>query len=181
MHSLTGFGMLAMWTGGATGQAVLSARAGLISYLEGAVYSDAEQLGSVAQLREGQRLRTEMGRAEVLLGIGAVLRLDEGASLRMENTQLTDTRVVVEHGSALVEVIELIEGYSNRHLFREHCVPEYRRRVRASWFVSLRRIPRPDAGLRGRGSGIGSASENAGQARTGHHSRRARWRFQNSI
>jgi hypothetical protein len=72
---------------------VLSVRAGLISYLEGAVYSDAEQLGSVAQLREGQRLRTEMGRAEVLLGIGAILRLDEGASLRMENTQLTDTRV----------------------------------------------------------------------------------------
>jgi hypothetical protein len=113
------FAVCALTSSCVFGQAILSARAGLISYLEGAVYSDAQQAGGGAQLREGQRLRTEMGRAEVLLGIGAVLRLGEGGMLRMENTQLTDTKVVLEQGSALVEVTELIKGTRIRIYFRD--------------------------------------------------------------
>jgi hypothetical protein len=113
--------MLALWTTCAFGQEVLSARAGLISYLGGAVYSD-QRLENGVQLREGQTLRTEMGRAEVLLGVGSVLRLGEGGSLQMENTQLTDTKVVLEQGSALVEVTQLIKDTRLRVYFRDTTV-----------------------------------------------------------
>ena len=67
------------------------------------MYRDNERLESGVQLREGQTLRTETGRAELLLGIGAVLWLDEG-----ESTKLGDAKVLPERGSALVEVTELI-------------------------------------------------------------------------
>src|SRR5262249_16515318 len=48
-------------------------------------------------------LRTEDGRAEVLLNPGVFLRLAENSSVRMVANQLSDTRVEFLSGSAIVE------------------------------------------------------------------------------
>jgi len=51
--------------------------------------------------------RTAEGKAEVLLTPGVFLRLAENSSVRMVSTKLTDTRVEVLTGSAMVEVDDL--------------------------------------------------------------------------
>jgi hypothetical protein len=57
----------------------------------------------------GQTLATEDGRAEVLLTPGAFLRLSENSSFRMTSGSLSDTRLEVLSGSAMVEVEELLK------------------------------------------------------------------------
>jgi len=103
--------MLAL-TSAAWGQQAVSARAGLIQYVEGRVLLDekaiAPKVNEFIQVEKGQTLSTEDGRAEVLLTPGAFLRLSENSSFRMINGGLTDTRLEVLSGSAMVEVEELL-------------------------------------------------------------------------
>ena len=88
----------------------ISARAGTISYQRGTVYVDDDLVHATYgehppfQMRNGQRLRIENGRVELLLGIGVYLRMLGPSAIRMQETKLADTRVVVENGSALIEV-----------------------------------------------------------------------------
>jgi ferric-dicitrate binding protein FerR (iron transport regulator) len=63
------------------------------------------------QMKNGETLSTAgRGRAELLLAPGVVLRLAENSQVRMEDTQLSDTRVAIERGDALIEVLQLPEG-----------------------------------------------------------------------
>jgi hypothetical protein len=98
----------------AMGQKVVSARAGLITYLQGPAFVDGKRviLKSVRfpQMKDGQTLSTARGRAELLLAPGAVLRLAENSQVRMEDTQLADTRLALQRGDALIEVLQLPEG-----------------------------------------------------------------------
>jgi hypothetical protein len=93
------------WT--ATAQHVISARSGVVQYTEGRVLADNKpvdtSLGHFLQLQENQQLDTEEGRAEVLLNPGVVLRLGENGSVKMLSGKLTDTRVEVLKGSAILE------------------------------------------------------------------------------
>jgi hypothetical protein len=92
----------------ASAQQVVSAKAGLVQYIEGIVFlkSDVALLQKdFVQMENGQILRTRKGRAEVLLAPDIYLRLDENGSIRMEQNQLEDTRLVLESGSALIEVV----------------------------------------------------------------------------
>lgn len=97
-------------------QQVISAQAGTIHYIEGAVYSDGQQLHRKATqfptLAAGQELRTEDGRAEVLLTPGSYLRLADHSAIRMVSNRLVDARVEVVRGSVLVECDELLKDNS---------------------------------------------------------------------
>jgi hypothetical protein len=113
-------GLLLFCTGAAllplSAQKVVSARAGLISYLQGPVFLDGQRIAlktaRFPQMRDGQTLSTGRGagRAELLLSPGVVLRLAENSKLRMNDTQLSDTRVTLQQGEALIEAVQLTEG-----------------------------------------------------------------------
>jgi FecR protein len=94
-------------------QKVVSARAGLITYLQGPVFIDGKrvtiQRARFPQMRDGETLSTGGSRAELLLSPGVVLRLAENSILRMENADLSNTRVTLQQGQALIEVVQLTE------------------------------------------------------------------------
>jgi len=74
---------------------------------------DGESIRANAQafysLKEGQLLRTGGGRAEVLLGPAVFLRLGGQSALRMVNSSLGDTRVELQRGAGLVEIVETVK------------------------------------------------------------------------
>jgi hypothetical protein len=97
--------------GALSAQPVVSAKAGLISYVEGKVYLDDHAVGITAnrfpEMKESGVLRTEAGRAEVLLAPCAALRVGENSSFRMLANALTATRVELLSGSAVVDAGEM--------------------------------------------------------------------------
>lgn len=119
MFRALGLALLAAAANSAWGQYVVSARAGTVNFTTGQVSIDDKTVERKATkfptLKDGQLLRTENGRAEILLGPGVFLRLAPHAALRMVNSRLTDTEVKLEQGTALVEVIEIANG-SNVHV-----------------------------------------------------------------
>ena len=88
-------------------QSVISARAGLIHYVEGRVLLADKPVevrsATFPEIKEGVDLRTEDGRAEVLLNPGVFLRVRENSAVRMIIARLSDTRVEFLSGSILVE------------------------------------------------------------------------------
>ena len=55
----------------------------------------------------GQSLKTQAGKAEILLTPGVFLRLEDRSSVKMISPGLLDTEVVLEQGEATVEVAEI--------------------------------------------------------------------------
>ena len=92
----------------ASGQSVRSTHSGLLYFFDGYVFLGDEQVqqrfGRFTEIGEGSVLRTELGRAEVLLTPGVFLRVAENSAVRMLSNQLSDTRVELLRGSAIVEV-----------------------------------------------------------------------------
>jgi hypothetical protein len=92
-------------------QQVISAKAGLVYFVLGRVsIAGSGRLASGAvnrQLNKGEILFSETGRAEVLLNPGTVLRIGAMTRIRMDGVELTDTRVSIEAGSAVVTVNQL--------------------------------------------------------------------------
>jgi hypothetical protein len=99
--------------GAATAQNVISAKAGVISFAVGAVSLDNSPVklkkGSLFQMENGQRLKTQRGLAEVVLTPGAYLRLSGNSSVQMERNQISEIQLSVESGSAIIEVIDKIK------------------------------------------------------------------------
>jgi hypothetical protein len=99
-------------SGGAFAQSVISAHSGVVHYVEGDVAIDGSAInprfGEFPDLKNGQVLSTEEGRAEVLLTPGVFLRLAEDSSVRMISNALADTHLQVVSGSALIEAGELL-------------------------------------------------------------------------
>ena len=91
----------------AFGQSVISAHSGLIHYVEGIVLLDSQpvevKIATFPDMKENMELRTEDGRAEVLLNPGAFLRLGENTAVRMVSNKLSDSRIELLSGSAVVE------------------------------------------------------------------------------
>jgi hypothetical protein len=100
--------------GGASAQSVISAHSGVVHYVEGDVAIDGSgihpRFGEFPDLKNGQVLATEEGRAEVLLTPGVFLRLAENSSVRMISNSLADTHLQVVSGTALIEASELLAG-----------------------------------------------------------------------
>ncbi len=84
---------------------------GTLNYVEGQVSIGTQKLNSKsvgsAELRQGQSLTTENGKAEVLLTPGVFLRVGPNSSVKMISPSLSDTEVNLEKGHAMVEVAEL--------------------------------------------------------------------------
>ena len=99
--------LLALNGTAAFAQSVISAHSGLIHYAEGRVLLDGQPVEvsatSFPEVKRGMELRTEGGRAEVLLNPGVFLRLAENSSIRMVENKLTDSRVEFLSGSAVIE------------------------------------------------------------------------------
>lgn len=97
----------AIGNGAVQAQQVVSAHAGVVHYVEGHVFVDnkpvQQKFAQFPDLREGGELRTEDGRAEVLLTPGAFLRVSNNSSVRMLGRELSDTRFEVLSGSVMVE------------------------------------------------------------------------------
>jgi len=95
-------------------QRVVSARAGLITYLQGPAFLDGKRVvlktARFPQMRDGEALSTGRGRAELLLSPGVMLRLADHSQVRLESSPLSDTRVTLQQGEALIEVVQLAEG-----------------------------------------------------------------------
>jgi len=95
------------------GQQVLSAQSGTVHYTEGSVYVKGRELhprnGQFPTVRPGEELSTERGRAEVLLTPGAFLRVAGHSAVRMIDNHLSDTRIEVLKGSAIVECDALLK------------------------------------------------------------------------
>ena len=86
-------------------------RPGTLNYVEGQAFVgttalDAKSIGSV-EVDPGETLSTEKGKAEILLTPGVFFRLGEQSSATMISSGLTDTRMSVDQGEALVEVAEI--------------------------------------------------------------------------
>jgi hypothetical protein len=65
------------------------------------------KFGQFPDIKENQEFRTEDGRAEILLTPGVFLRLGENSAVKMLSTRLTDTRVEMLSGSAMIECNEM--------------------------------------------------------------------------
>src|SRR5258708_33289726 len=91
----------------ALAQSVISAHSGLIHYDEGRVLLDGKQvevrITAFPEIKEKMELRSEDGRAEVLLNPGVFLRMGENTAIRMVSNKLSDSRVEFLSGSAVVE------------------------------------------------------------------------------
>jgi FecR protein len=98
--------------GSVWGQSVISAHSGTIHYTEGQVLLDETavqpKFGEFPEVKSGQVLAAQDGRAEILLTPGVFLRLGENSSFKMISNQLTNTRLEIQTGQAMVEVGELL-------------------------------------------------------------------------
>jgi hypothetical protein len=110
----------------AWGQSVISARSGIIHYLEGQVFLEekpvAAKFGQFPDIKEGNVFRTGDGRAEILLTPGVFLRVGENSSVRMVANKLTNTRVEIITGSALVECAEVMKDNMVTFMFRDKTI-----------------------------------------------------------
>lgn len=66
----------------------------------------SQSIGS-ASVPAGSILRTQSGKAEVLLSPGVFLRLDSNSEVRMDAAGLLDTRITVNRGAAMLEASDL--------------------------------------------------------------------------
>ncbi len=97
----------------ASGQSVISAHSGVIQYTEGQVTLDGQTVqmktSQFPDVKTGQTLAAEDGRAEILLTPGVFLRISENSSFKMVSNKLSDTRIEMLSGSAMFEVGELLQ------------------------------------------------------------------------
>ncbi len=88
-------------------QSVVSTHSGVLYFFDGAVFVGDQQaqqsFGKFPDVEEGRVLRTEKGRAELLLTPGVFLRIGENTAVRMLSNKLSDTRIELLRGSAIFE------------------------------------------------------------------------------
>lgn len=96
----------------ATAQNAISAKAGLVQVADGEVFVNdtaiQTKIAEFADLKNTDVLRTAEGRAEVLLTPGAFVRMGDNSSFRMVSSRLSDVRLEVLQGEALVEITEML-------------------------------------------------------------------------
>jgi hypothetical protein len=110
----------------AAGQSVISTHSGVVHFFEGAVYLNDQplesHLGKFPTIPQGGELRTAKGRAEVLLTPGVFIRVGEQSNIRLVANQLSDTRVELMTGSAVVDSAEPVSGTSVKLLYKNWSV-----------------------------------------------------------
>jgi hypothetical protein len=95
-------------------QFVISTRSGLIDYVEGSVCLDGVPLSRInsrfTEIREGGSLHTNEGQAEVLLNPDVFLWLGPHSAIRMEQNSLSDVRVELLQGFAVIQAQQMLPG-----------------------------------------------------------------------
>ena len=91
-------------------QSPYSRQAGLIFHVEGKaqVVGESKPVSSDKRLRHleaGEHLRTQEGRVEVILAPGLILRMGENSEFEMVKAHLSDLRVRLISGSAILHVL----------------------------------------------------------------------------
>lgn len=88
-------------------QSVTSTHSGLLYFFDGYVFIDDQQVqqkfGRFPEIGQGHVLRTDLGRAEILLTPGVFLRVNEHSSVKMVSDSLAGTKVELLTGSAILE------------------------------------------------------------------------------
>src|SRR5436305_1949237 len=104
---------LMLGTVSAFAQPVISAKSGMVARAEGEVFigdtAVEESQTTFPEVKENAVLRTQRGRAEVLLTRGVYMRMGESASFKMLTNRLIDTRLEILTGSAIVEADEIVK------------------------------------------------------------------------
>jgi hypothetical protein len=117
---------LGLAAGSACAQYVISAHAGVVQYVEGRAYLNDQvvepKFGQFPDIKENQEFRTEDGRAEILLTPGVFLRLGENSAIRMLSTRLTDTKVEVLSGSAMIECNDVPKDNSIQTVYKGNSI-----------------------------------------------------------
>jgi len=107
-------------------QSVISAKSGLIHYIEGDVNVDgtpvSDRLGNFSEIKKGGQMSTELGRAEVLLTPGIFLRASENTTVKMMENRLSDTRVELLSGEAMVESETPMKDNQVTILYKDYAV-----------------------------------------------------------
>ncbi len=107
-------------------QVAISARSGMVHYMEGKVFIGDHELdskfGQFPDVKEGQILKTTEGRAELLLTPGVFLRVAENSAVKMISSRLIDTRVELLSGSILVECAELAKDNAVTFIYKDSTV-----------------------------------------------------------
>jgi hypothetical protein len=107
-------------------QSVISAKAGLVHYVEGDVTIDGKTIemktSQFPEIKEEQVLETADGRAEVLLTPGVFLRVAENSSFRLVSNRLSDTRVEALTGSMLIEHGEINKDTQVTVLYKDRTI-----------------------------------------------------------
>ena len=89
-------------------QTTISAKAGLVDYTQGDVYLDNHAVEATnthfLDVKENDVMRTGSGRAEVLLGACTAMWIGGNTSFRMLSNSLSDTRIELLTGSAMIAV-----------------------------------------------------------------------------
>lgn len=111
LSAAVGMATLALGAIPALAQPVISAKSGVVSYVVGRVLVGDEEVKpsetKLAEVKENAILRTEEGRAEVLLTLGSILRIGDSSSFKMLTNRLIDTRLELLTGTHILEVAEV--------------------------------------------------------------------------
>jgi hypothetical protein len=117
----------------ASAQSVISTHSGLVHFFEGAISIDGRAAppinGRFPEVPEGALLQTNEGKAEILLGPEIFLWLGRTSTIRMQRNSLTDTRVELIEGSAIMQSAQLLPDnavtliHKNSHVkLSAHCL-----------------------------------------------------------
>src|SRR5579863_4449544 len=91
-------------------QNIAPAHSGTVHYFEGDVTVDGvklvSQVARFTEMKEQSELHTGMGRAEILLTPGVLLRVGENSSVKMLDNRLMSTRVEFVSGISMLEAVD---------------------------------------------------------------------------
>jgi hypothetical protein len=107
---VTASAMFVVAAGICAAQSIAPAHSGTVHYFEGDVTVDGAKLVSqvarFTEMKEQSVLQTGLGRAEILLTPGVLLRVGENSSVKMLDNRLISTRVEFISGIAMVEALD---------------------------------------------------------------------------
>jgi hypothetical protein len=113
MRSIATASIFLGFAAAAAAQNLVSAKAGLIHYVEGDVLVAGrpveQKISTFTTMQPGEHLTTGEGRAEVLLGPGVVLRVGEHSIVSLINNDITDTRLELLAGAIILEAAETVK------------------------------------------------------------------------
>jgi hypothetical protein len=109
----------AAWAQGSGGMA----QPGAVNYKEGQVFVNGQAL-QASQVEPGETLETQNGKAEMLLTPGVFLRLNNNSQARLDANSITDTRIALVKGEAMIEAdqvirdngIQIVDAGFNTHI-----------------------------------------------------------------